>query len=62
MHIVEDGRDEMVVMSAETYQRFSQLELYALLQEGLEDERAGRFSPLEEAFDELEQAIKNGTL
>ena len=60
-HISENGAEELVVMTPETFQRYCRMELRMLLQEGIEDERAGRFYPLDEVFAQLEEDLRNGT-
>ena len=62
IHILESGEDELVLIRAEDYEKWSLMELRELLAEAEEDERAGRFSPAKEAFSRLEEALKNGTL
>ncbi|MCD8321863.1 MAG: type II toxin-antitoxin system Phd/YefM family antitoxin [Oscillospiraceae bacterium] len=52
--ITKNGQGDLAVMSVETYERLTgRLELYGLLQEGLDDVAAGRTQPFPEAMDEL---------
>ncbi|MCD8190727.1 MAG: type II toxin-antitoxin system Phd/YefM family antitoxin [Clostridiales bacterium] len=52
--ITKNGRGDLAVMSIETYERLTgRLELYNLLQEGIDDVAAGRTRPFDEAMDEL---------
>ncbi len=57
--ITKNGQGDLAVMSIETYEQMTgRLELYALLQEGLDDVAAGRTRPLNEAMDELLKKYK----
>ena len=52
--ITKNGKGDLAVMSIEAYEALtSRFELYAKLQEGLDDVAAGRESSLEEAMAEL---------
>lgn len=62
VRILQDGAEELVLMSPETFQRYAVMELESLLAVAEEDEREGRFSPLDEVFARLEEDMKNGTL
>ena len=54
--ITKNGTGDLAVMSIDTYERMAgRLELYALLDEGLEDARAGLGRPAEEVFTELRE-------
>ncbi len=57
--ITKNGQGDLAVMSIETYEQLAgRLELYGLLQEGLDDVAAGRTQPIDEAFDEIRAKIK----
>ncbi|MCD7811002.1 MAG: type II toxin-antitoxin system prevent-host-death family antitoxin [Ruminococcus sp.] len=57
--ITKNGQGDLAVMSIETYEQLAgRLELYGLLQEGLDDVVAGRTQPIDEAFDEIRAKIK----
>lgn len=56
--ITDNGRDDIAVMSVSVYEQIigetkARLELYSLIEEGLEDVRQGRVSPADEVFDRL---------
>ncbi len=52
--ITKNGQGDLAVMSVETYERLTgRLELYGLLQEGLDDVAAGRTQPFPAAMDGL---------
>lgn len=52
--ITKNGKGDLAVMSIETYERLmARLELYSLLQEGLEDIRDGNTRPLSEALEDI---------
>lgn len=56
--ITDNGKDDLAVMSVEVYEQIigetkARLELYSLIEEGLEDVRQGRVSPIDEVFDRL---------
>ncbi len=52
--ITKNGQGDLAVMSVETYEQLAgRLELYGLLQDGLDDMAAGRTRPLDEAMDDL---------
>ncbi|MCD8119784.1 MAG: type II toxin-antitoxin system prevent-host-death family antitoxin [Lachnospiraceae bacterium] len=52
--ITKNGQGDLAVMSVETYEQLAgRLELYGLLQEGLDDVAAGRTRPLNEAMTDL---------
>ncbi|MCC8131389.1 MAG: type II toxin-antitoxin system Phd/YefM family antitoxin [Oscillospiraceae bacterium] len=57
--ITKNGRGDMVTMSIESYEQLtSRFELYGLLQEGLDDVKAGKTRPAEEVMDELVRKYK----
>ncbi len=52
--ITKNGKGDLAVMSIETYEALtSRFELYAKLQEGLDDVAAGRVYPLDDVISEL---------
>ena len=56
VYITKNGTGDLAVMSVETYEKLAgRLELYSLIEEGLEDMRAGRGKPVEEAFTGLRE-------
>ncbi len=58
VYITKNGTGDLAVMSIEAYEHMAgRLELYALLEEGLEDMRAGRGRPAEEVFAELKREL-----
>ncbi len=57
--ITKNGQGDLAVMSIETYEQLAgRLELYGLLQEGLNDVSAGRTQPFAEAMAEIRAARK----
>ena len=63
VYITKNGTGDLAVLSIEAYERLAgRFELYALLEKGLEDIKAGRTIPAEEVFAELERDLENGTL
>ena len=53
--ITKNGYGDLVVMSIETYEALTaRFDLYAKLQEGLDDVAAGRTRPLDEFMQELQ--------
>ena len=58
--ISKNGKCDLAVMSIEAYEALTgKLKLYRLLQEGLEDVKAGRTMPASEAFAKLRERRKN---
>lgn len=56
--ITKNGKGDLAVMSIEAYEQLKgRLELYSLIEEGLEDERQGRIRPFSEALDEIRKGI-----
>ena len=52
--ITKNGKGDLAVMSIETYEEMvGRFELYASLKTGLEDIKAGRFMPIEDAMSEI---------
>lgn len=57
--ITKNGQGDLAVMSIETYEQLAgRLELYGLLQEGLNDVAAGKTRSFDEAMDELMEKYK----
>ena len=57
--ITKNGKGDLAVMSIETYERLlGKLELYNLLQEGLDDVRAGNTRSFSEAIAEIRERHK----
>ncbi len=57
--ITKNGQGDLAVMSIEAYEQLSgRLELYGLLQEGLDDISAGRTQPFSDAMAEIRTARK----
>lgn len=57
--ITKNGQGDLAVMSIETYEQLAgRLELYGLLQEGVDDVAAGRTQPLSEAMAEIRASRK----
>ncbi|MCD8376224.1 MAG: type II toxin-antitoxin system prevent-host-death family antitoxin [Oscillospiraceae bacterium] len=57
--ITKNGQGDLAVMSIETYEQLAgRLELYGLLQEGLDDVAAGRTRPFKDVMDELREKYK----
>ena len=54
--ITKNGKGDLAVMSIEAYEALtSRFELYRLIQEGLDDVKAGRTKPMREAMEELQR-------
>lgn len=52
--ITKNGKGDLAVMSIESYEALtSRFELYRLIQEGLDDVKAGRISPIEETLERV---------
>lgn len=63
VYITKNGTGDLAVMSIEAYERLTaRFELYALLEEGMADIRAGRVIPADEVFASLREDLENGTL
>lgn len=63
VYITKNGTGDLAVMSIEAYERLTaRFELYALLEEGMADIRAGRVIPADEVFASLRKDLENGTL
>lgn len=58
--ITKNGKGDLAVMSIESYEALtSRFELYRLIQEGLDDVKAGRVQPAEETMKELKEQLAN---
>lgn len=63
VYITKNGTGDLAVLSIEAYERLTgRFELYALLEEGLADIRAGRTVDADEALDSILEDLENGTL
>ncbi len=57
VYITKNGRGDLAVMSMESYEQLTgRIELYGLLLEGLDDVKAGRTLPLDEAMKEIRES------
>ena len=58
--ITKNGKGDLAVMSIEAYEEIkSKLELYALVQKGLDDERSGKVRPFSDVIDGIREEIGN---
>lgn len=63
VYITKNGAGDLAVLSIEAYERLAgRFELYALLEKGMEDIKAGRGMPADQFFNELMEDLENGTL
>ncbi len=63
VYITKNGTGDLAVLSIDAYERLAgRFELYALLEEGLADIRAGRTVDADEALDSILEDLENGTL
>ena len=63
VYITKNGTGDLAVMSIETYERVvGKVELYALLEKGLDDMRSGCVSPARDAIAEIRTELRDGTL
>ncbi len=63
VYITKNGTGDLAVLSIEAYERLTaRFELYALLEEGMADIRAGRVVDADEALDSILEDLENGTL
>ena len=54
VYITKNGKGDLAVLSIEAYERLiGKFELYGLLNEGLEAEKAGDIYPTEEVFSQI---------
>jgi len=57
--ITKNGKGDLAVLSIEAYERLcGKLELFRLLDEGLEAEKAGRMRPFHEAIADVRKGLK----
>ena len=57
--ITKNGKGDLAVLSIESYEQLiGRFELYGAIQEGLDDIRAGRTKPFDEAMRELREKRK----
>ena len=58
--ITKNGKGDLAIMSIEVYEQLSgKLELYHLLEQGLEDERIGKIRPFSSALTDIKKAVNN---
>lgn len=58
--ITKNGKGDLAVMSIEAYEEIkSKLELYALVQKGLDDERSGKVRPFSDVIDSIREEIRD---
>ena len=56
--ITKNGKGDLAVLSIETYERLcGKFELYHLLDDGLEAEKAGRVRPFREAITDIRKGL-----
>lgn len=56
--ITKNGKGDLAVMSIDLYEQLcGKLELYSLIEQGLEDERQGKLRPLSEAVADIRREI-----
>ena len=56
--ITTNGKGDLAVMSIETYEQLcGKLELYSLLNEGLQAEKKGKTKPFEEVLSQLQKGL-----
>ena len=56
--ITKNGKGDLVVLSIDTYEKLcGKFELFRLLNEGLEAEKAGRVRPLGEALTDIRKGL-----
>lgn len=56
--ITKNGKGDLAVMSIEVYEQLKgRLELYGLLEKGLEDERHGKIRPFAESLNEIRKGL-----
>jgi prevent-host-death family protein len=59
VYITKNGHGDLAVMSIETFERLAgKLELYKLLDEGMNDLKHNRVIPVDEAFRQIEDGLK----
>lgn len=61
--LTKNGTGDLAVMSIEAYEQLvGKFELYAKLEKGLADIKAGRTLPAGDVFNDIEGRIENGTI
>lgn len=56
--ITKNGKGDLAIMSIEAYEEIkSKLELYALVQKGLDDEHSGKVRPFSDVIDDIREEI-----
>lgn len=57
--ITKNGKGDLAVMSIEAYERLQgKLELYSLIEQGMEDVRSGNVRPLSEALSDIRKGLE----
>ena len=57
--ITKNGKGDLAVMSIEAYERLQgKLELYSLIEQGMEDVRSGNVRPLSEALRDIRKGLE----
>lgn len=63
IYITKNGVGDLAVLSIEAYERLvGRFELYALLERGMDDVKAGHGKPAEQVFDRLAEELEHGDL
>ena len=58
--ITKNGKGDLAIMSIEVYEQLKgKLELYHLLEQGLEDERTGKTRPFSSALADIRKAVSD---
>jgi len=58
--ITKNGKGDLAIMSIEVYEQLKgKLELYHLLEQGLEDERNGKMRPFSSALADIRKAVSD---
>lgn len=56
--ITKNGKGDLAVMSIEVYEQLKgRLELYSLIEKGLDDERKGKVRPLAKSLKEIREGL-----
>lgn len=57
--ITKNGKGDLAVMSIEAYERLQgKLELYSMIEQGMEDVRSGNVRPLSEALRDIRKGLE----
>ena len=58
--ITKNGKNDLAIMSIEVYEQLNgKLEIYHLLEQGLEDERIGKMRPFSNALRDIRKAVND---